>query len=108
MVHFVVVNLATPNALIRRSPIQALRSADADARMGAVEGLRLSNAGHDPELFAPLAAMLRDPVPGQARKWLANLGDQEAQAIWHGPEAPGVIAEMMFGRSRWYSECSLS
>ena len=62
MVHFLVVNITTPNALIRPVLIQGLRSADSDARTGAVEGLRLLNSAHDPELFAPLAAMLRDPV----------------------------------------------
>jgi hypothetical protein len=63
MVYFLVVDVATSNALIKPLLVQALRSADVDARVGAVEGLRLSNVSHeDPELFAPLAAMLQDSV----------------------------------------------
>jgi hypothetical protein len=79
MVHFLVVNLATPNALIRPLLIQGLRSADGNARMGAVEGLRLSNSGHDSELFAPLAATLRDPVAGVRHKASAAVGAYQNQ-----------------------------
>lgn len=79
MVHFLVVNLATPNALIRPLLVQALRSADGDARAGAVEGLRLSNPAHDPELFAPLAAMLRDSVAAVRLKASAAVGGYQNQ-----------------------------
>ena len=74
MVHFLVVNIATPNAVIRPLLVQALRSADGDARAGAVEGLRLSNSAHDPELFAALAAMLSDPVAAVRHKASAAVG----------------------------------
>jgi len=79
MVHFLVVNLATPNALIRPLLVQALRSADGDARVGAVEGLRLSNSAHDPELFAPLAAMLQDSVAAVRLKASAAVGGYQNQ-----------------------------
>jgi len=79
MVHFLVVNLAIPNVLIRPLLVQALRSADEAARMGAVEGLRLSNSEYDPELFAPLAAMLRDPVAGVRHKASAAVGGYQNQ-----------------------------
>jgi hypothetical protein len=58
IVYFLIEGRAIPNALIRPLLIQGLRSADAAARMGAVEGLRLSNPENDPELLAPLVAML--------------------------------------------------
>jgi len=79
MVHFLVVNIATPNALIRPLLVQALRSADGDARAGAVESLRLSNSAHDPELFAPLAAMLRDSVAAVRLKASAAVGGYQNQ-----------------------------
>jgi HEAT repeat protein len=49
-----------PSALMKPSLIQALRSANAEARAAAVKGLSLLNDPLDPALFAPLAAMLRD------------------------------------------------
>jgi hypothetical protein len=79
MIHFLVVNLATPNALIRPLLIQALRSADGDARIGAVEGLRLSNSAHDPELFAPLASMLRDLLAEVRHKASTAVGGYQNQ-----------------------------
>jgi hypothetical protein len=79
MVQFLVVNIATPNASIRPLLVQALRSADGDARAGAVEGLRLSNSAHDPELFAPLAAMLRDSVAAVRLKASAAVGGYQNQ-----------------------------
>jgi HEAT repeat protein len=79
MVHFLVVNIATRDALIRPVLIQGLRSADSDARTGAVEGLRLLNSAHDPELFAPLAAMLGDPVAAVRHKASAAVGGYQNQ-----------------------------
>jgi HEAT repeat protein len=79
MVHLLVVNIATPNALMRPALIQSLRSADSDARTGAVEGLRLLNSARDPELFAPLAAMLGDPVAAVRHKASAAVGGYQNQ-----------------------------
>jgi HEAT repeat protein len=62
MIYFLVVMLRTPLALTQAPLLNALRSADSEARAAAVEGLRLSNRASDPKLFAPLAAVLRDPV----------------------------------------------
>jgi hypothetical protein len=65
--------------LIRPLLIQALRSADGDARIGAVEGLRLSNSAHDPELFAPLASMLRDLLAEVRHKASTAVGGYQNQ-----------------------------
>jgi hypothetical protein len=83
IVYFLIEGRAIPNALIRPLLIQGLRSADAAARMGAVEGLRLSNPENDPELLAPLVAMLRDPVADvrhKASSAVGSFGDREALA----------------------------
>jgi len=82
MVQFLGVTLTTQNAVIRPLLIQGLRSGDGDARMGAVEGLRLSNSGSDSELFAPLAAALRDPVAGVRQNAAVAVGEyQNEQAL---------------------------
>jgi HEAT repeat protein len=82
MVHFLIMHIAIPPALIKPVLIQGLRSADSDGRTGAVEGLRLLNmlnSAHDPELFAPLAAMLGDPVAAVRHKASAAVGGYQNQ-----------------------------
>lgn len=98
MVHFLVLNLATPNVVIRPLLIQALRSADGDGRIGAVEGLRLSNSANDPELFAPLAAMLRDPVAGVRHKASAAVGQ------YHNQQALAALTPLVDDPDRSVSE----
>jgi hypothetical protein len=60
MIWFLVVILNAPLADTQQFLLAALQSRDPDTRAAAVEGLRLSNRGNAPDLFAPLAAMLTD------------------------------------------------
>jgi hypothetical protein len=62
MISFLVVRLNAPASDTQRFLLAALQSQDPDTRAAAVEGLRLSNRGNAPDLFAPLAAMLADSV----------------------------------------------
>jgi HEAT repeats len=60
MIWFLTVKLAASPAVIHPVLLAALRLPDPDARAAAVEGLRLSNRDSDPDLFVPLATLLRD------------------------------------------------
>ncbi len=62
MVHFLVVWLRADKTQVTPLLLRWLADQDADTRAAAVEGLRLGNRPPDPKLFAPLAAMLEDPV----------------------------------------------
>ncbi len=65
MIEFLIGSPDAPVAQIKPLLLDALRSENADARGAAVKGLTLLNVlnhPHDQEIFAPLAAMLADPV----------------------------------------------
>ena len=65
MIEFLIGSPDSPVAQIKPLLLDALRSENADARGAAVKGLALLNVlnqPHDPEIFAPLAGMLADPV----------------------------------------------
>lgn len=65
MIEFLIGSADAPIAQIKPLLLDALRSENAEARGAAVKGLALLNVlnhPHDPEIFAPLAAMLADPV----------------------------------------------
>jgi HEAT repeat protein len=83
MVHFLIVTLGADRAEVSRLLLQWLADPDVDARAAAVEGLRLANrVPKDPTLFAPLAAMLKDPV-ARVRQVAASAvgGYQDAAAL---------------------------
>ena len=69
-----LVYALTPDALPRAALLRFLHSADATTRAAAVEGLRLSNRVPDSAIFAPLAAMLRDPDASVRQKSAAAIG----------------------------------
>jgi hypothetical protein len=79
MIHFLVVRLKAPPAAVQPNLIDALVSTDGEVRAAAVEGLRLSNAANDPRLFAPLSAMLKDPVAAVRQRTAAAVGQYADQ-----------------------------
>jgi HEAT repeat protein len=77
MIEFLIGSPDAPVAQIKPLLLDALRSENADARGAAVKGLTLLNVlnhPHDPEIFAPLAAMLADPVASVRQEAVIAVG----------------------------------
>jgi HEAT repeat protein len=81
MIHFLIVELKAPADRTTPPLLDALRSADANARAASIEGLTLSDSATDPKLFPQFAAMLHDPVAKvrhQASIAVGGYGSQQA------------------------------
>jgi hypothetical protein len=87
MIEFLIGSPDSPVAQIKPLLLDALRSENADARGAAVKGLALLNVlnqPHDPEIFAPLAGMLADPVASvrhQAAIAVGGYADERALRV---------------------------
>jgi HEAT repeat protein len=87
MIEFLIVSADAPLIQIKPLLLDALRLEDADARGAAIKGLamlNLQNHSHDPEIFAPLAGMLADPVAAvrhQASIAVGGYADERALRV---------------------------
>jgi hypothetical protein len=81
MVYLLMVTLQSRPEDVVPLLLPWLSSPHDGTRLAAVEGLTLANSGKDPKLFAPLAALLRDPVPevrGPATAAVAQYANEAA------------------------------
>lgn len=89
MVHFLVVSLQAERTRVTPLLLRWLADRNGDTRAAAVEGLRLGNHPTDPTLFAPLAAMLEDPVAAVRHVAVSAIGGYQDAAALHALE--GVV-----------------
>jgi HEAT repeat protein len=82
MISLLVVGLQSRPEDVVPLLLQWLSSPHDGARLAAVEGLFLSNQTKDPKLFAPLVAMLHDPVPEILELAATALGAYQNEAAF--------------------------
>jgi hypothetical protein len=112
MVHLLIVTLRVERADVTRVLVRWLADPDPEARVAAVEGLRLANQPpKDPSLFAPLAAMLKDPVARVRHVAASAVGGYEnaaaleaLKAVVHDPDPD--VSEQATIAVGWVAESS--
>jgi len=116
MVEFLIGSPNAPVAEIKPLLLDALHSANADARGAAIKGLALLNVlndPHDPEIFAPLAAMLADPVASvrhQAAIAVGGYADERALRALRSvvADADPVVSEQATIAVGWVAQAANS